>query len=115
MIAFSGIVSKVREVLNAQLDVDPEDGYSDSELTMWAKQAAFEILNLKPWLQVDTDGNPRGSSQIVTNSGADFPEKYEGALIHGTLMFVFGEDMQRSSFERGQFYAQLGVGGRAQR
>lgn len=115
MISFSTIVSKVRDVLDAQLDVDGDEAYTDAELTMWAKEAAFEALNLKQWLLVDDTGNPRGSSQVVTNNGADIPEKYEGALIHGTLMFVFGEDMQRSSFERGQFYAQLGVGGRAQR
>lgn len=107
MIAWSDMLTKVRTYVLKDTDAQDEV-YSDEALMEWLKEAAHEIVRHRRWLLVDADGNPRGSSTVITNVGADIPEAYEGALLHGCLMFVFAEDQQRSSFERGLFNAQLG-------
>ena len=91
-------------------EADVADGvYSVKEIEACVKKAAFELLNYKRHLLVK-DGAPRGSSAVVGETSVDIPEKYRGALMHGALMFLFTEDQQRSSFERGLFMQQIGMG-----
>ena len=112
MIEYEVVRNAIRSYV---LDDAPEYGdmaHNDEELDRWIIQAGFEILNLKRHLCVDKNGEPRNSSEVIGDTSVDFPQKYFGALMHGALMFAFSEDQQRSSFERGQFYAQLGLGGK---
>lgn len=106
MIAWSDMIERVRDyVLKAEDTQD--DAWTDAMLTEWLKEAGHEIVRRNRHMLVDSDGNPRGSSDIVGPIGFDGPERYSGALLHGCLMFAFGEDHERSSFERGQFNQQL--------
>jgi hypothetical protein len=92
-------------------DADMVDAaVSEDELKVWIQEAARELLIYKKHLLLDNEGNPRSGDKIIGDTEVDVPKKYLGALMHGALMFAFTEDQQRSSFERGQFYAQLGMG-----
>ena len=106
MVLWSDMLQRVRAyVLKAQDTQD--EAYTDAALTEWLKEAGREIVARKRHLFVGADGVPRGTSEVVGDSGFDGPEKYSGALLHGCLMFAFAEDHDRSSFERGLFNAQL--------
>ena len=108
-IKYTDIAADLRAYVLGAADVIPDE-YSNEEITACAKKAAFELLNFKRHLLVGEDGTPRGSSEVVGDDAADLPEKYRGALMHGALMFLFTEDQQRSSFERGLFMQQAGIG-----
>ena len=113
-IKYTDIADDLRAYVLGAADVIPDE-YSDEEITACAKKAAFELLNFKRHLLADASGKPKGSSAVVNamdgdKEAADLPEKYKGALMHGALMFLFTEDQQRSSFERGLFMQQAGLG-----
>lgn len=110
MISYATIIHAVRNYILDDADIT-EPAHEDAELTQWAQQAAREVLQFKKHLLISEDGTPGRSSEIITDTGVEIPEKYLGALIHGTAMFAFSEDQQRSSFERGMFNAQLGLRG----
>lgn len=109
-ILYDTIIGAVRaDILD---DVDQVDAaHTDAELTAWARQAAHEILHVKRHLCISAEGQPIATGEIITDQGVKIPEKYLGALVHGTAMYAFSEDQQRSSFERGLFNAQLGIRG----
>ena len=107
-INYSEIAEDVRAYVLGEADV-ANDVYSVDEIAACVKKAAFELLNFKRHLLVK-DGAPRGSSEVVGETSVDIPEKYRGAMMHGALMFLFTEDQQRSSFERGLFMQQAGIG-----
>ncbi len=107
--AVSQVIKKY--VMNDADMVDiADEAVSEEELKVWIQEAARELLIYKKHLLLDDEGNPRGGDEIIGETSVDVPNKYLGALMHGALMFAFTEDQQRSSFERGQFYAQLGMG-----
>ena len=108
-INYTVVADDLRAYVLGAADVIPDE-YSDDEITACAKKAAFELLNFKRHLLIDENGNPRKSSEVVGDDAADLPDKYRGALMHGALMFLFTEDQQRSSFERGLFMQQAGLG-----
>lgn len=108
-IKYADIAADLNAYVLGESDVIP-DTYSDEEIAACAKKAAYELLNFKRHLLIDGDGNPRKSSDVVGDGAADLPDKYRGALMHGALMFLFTEDQQRSSFERGLFLQQIGMG-----
>ena len=108
-IKYTDIAADLRAYVLGEADV-ANDVYSDKEIAACVKKAAFELLNFKRHLLVDESGNPRKSSAVVGETSVDIPEKYRGALMHGALMFLFTEDQQRSSFERGLFLQQAGMG-----
>lgn len=108
-INYKDIARDLTAYVLGESDVVP-DTYSDDEIAACAKKAAYELLNYKRHLLIDEGGNPRKSSEVVGEAAADLPDKYRGALMHGALMFLFTEDQQRSSFERGLFMQQAGIG-----
>lgn len=107
-INYTDIAADLNAYVFGESDVIPNT-YSNEEIAACVKKAAFELLNFKRHLLVK-DGAPRGSSEVVGETSVDIPEKYRGALMHGALMFLFTEDQQRSSFERGLFMQQAGIG-----
>ena len=111
-INYADIADDLNAYVLGESDVIP-DTYSNDEIAACAKKAAYELLNFKRHLLIDGEGNPRKSSEVVEGEegkAADLPDKYRGALMHGALMFLFTEDQQRSSFERGLFLQQIGMG-----
>ena len=108
-INYTDIADDLNAYVLGESDVIP-DTYSNDEIAACARKAAYELLNFKRHLLIDEEGNPRKSSDVVGDDAADLPEKYRGALMHGALMFLFTEDQQRSSFERGLFMQQAGIG-----
>lgn len=111
-INYADIASDLTAYVLGESDVIPKT-YSEDEIAACAKKAAYELLNFKRHLLIDGEGNPRKSSDVVEGEegkAADLPDKYRGALMHGALMFLFTEDQQRSSFERGLFMQQAGIG-----
>lgn len=108
-INYTDIAADLNAYVLGESDVIPKT-YSDEEIAACAKKAAYELLNFKRHLLIDGEGNPRKSSEVVEGEAADLPDKYRGALMHGALMFLFTEDQQRSSFERGLFLQQIGMG-----
>lgn len=92
------------------VELDEDEATSEEELKVWIQEAAREVLIYKKHLLLGEDGTPRSGDEIIGETSVDIPNKYFGVLVHGALMFAFTEDQQRSSFERGQFYAQLGMG-----
>lgn len=115
-IKYTDIAADLNAYVLGESDVIPGT-YSEEEIAACAKKAAYELLNFKRHLLIDGEGNPRKSSEVVERvvegeegKAADLPDKYRGALMHGALMFLFTEDQQRSSFERGLFMQQAGIG-----
>lgn len=110
-IEYSAVSKVINDyVMNDADMVDVNPAVSEDELKAWIQEAARELLIYKKHLLLKDDGTPRSGDEIVGETEVDVPQKYLGALMHGALMFAFTEDQQRSSFERGQFYAQLGMG-----